>query len=342
MAKYALVKAPRTKGLVRSIWLQYRNAKPGWHVIVPLGLGAIAGATLTWAWTMLDRNEYAVAILLVLLFCVLGTGAAIAIPTKALRVIALSLVVIVAGFSGLKVFQEKGDKPWTAIWPRSRTVSEASSSPEPFSVQLSSIMTEEVEGYRFNPDRTVVTGFWMYDGLKISPIHVILLLRLINRQNTVSMVDAFNVEMEVGADQWVKLKRLNKGRVFSAINSIQRCRGFREAKAVEFERGFFEDAIRKKNIQQGETIEGWAFFQYPTEGYFALNPRRRYRLNMRLTSGASFTSIIPLGNSIVPEDAVQLVLLKVGKTEDLTLAAKRTYGDRVTFMAGNSDEKICP
>lgn len=111
---------------LRSVWRSYQNARPAWHVVVPLGLGGIAVAALNWAWTMLDRNEYGAAMLLVLFFVLIGIGAAVAIPTKFLRWVALLSVVLIAGFSVIKTWQEKGDKPWTAI-----NFSQPTASPSP-------------------------------------------------------------------------------------------------------------------------------------------------------------------------------------------------------------------
>jgi hypothetical protein len=79
---------------------------------VPLGLGGAAGYALAWAWTMLDRGEYGVALLLVLMFWVLGIGAGMAIVKKWPGIIFVALVIVATGFSGLKIWQERGDKSW--------------------------------------------------------------------------------------------------------------------------------------------------------------------------------------------------------------------------------------
>lgn len=99
-------------GRLRSAWHDYKEARPAWHVLVPVGFLGFGFALLAWGWTMIDRSEYGVAMLLVALFLVIGTGAALAILKRLIRVIALVLVVIISVFSGLKVLQEKGDKPW--------------------------------------------------------------------------------------------------------------------------------------------------------------------------------------------------------------------------------------
>ncbi len=324
---------------VRSIWLRYQNAKWGWHVVVPLGLGGIAGAVLTWAWTMLDQHEYGVAMLLVFFFLVIGTGAAVAIQRAWLRVMALSCVIVITGFSGLKIWQEKRENPWTSLF---KQMPQPSPSPEMFSVELSAAILDEIPP-NVIPDKNAkgVTAFVMYNGVTISPVHVVLLLRVINRQNRMSMIDAFNIEMEVSPNNWVKLKRLDKGLVFNVGKSIRNCEGFRKAVYIEFERGWFEDAIRNKNIQDRETVEGWVFLQYPSEEYRVPNPQRRYRLNMRLTSGASFSGIIPFGKMIAPEDAVNLVMLKVGAEKDITAAFRRTYGDKTWLVDEETGERIC-
>jgi hypothetical protein len=116
MDNKALVKADsRRIGSLRSIWTQYREAKSSWHVVVPVGLAAMAGAALTWAWTMLDQQEYGVAMLLVIFFLVIGIGTSLAILIRTVKVLALVLVMMVTAFSGLKILNQKGDKPWSTL-----------------------------------------------------------------------------------------------------------------------------------------------------------------------------------------------------------------------------------
>jgi len=63
---------------LRSKWLQYQNAKTGWHILVPTGLGLFGAIAITWAWTMLDQHEYGAAMLLLFFFVVVGIGAGLA------------------------------------------------------------------------------------------------------------------------------------------------------------------------------------------------------------------------------------------------------------------------
>lgn len=116
MINHALEKHSESPVAVpRSLWQRYRTAKPGWHIVIPLGLGAFAAVCLTWAWTVLEQNEYAVALLLVLLFLVTGAVAAFASLRRITTGIVLSVVVLASLFSGLKVLHEKGQKSWTAL-----------------------------------------------------------------------------------------------------------------------------------------------------------------------------------------------------------------------------------
>lgn len=105
-------------GRLRSTWYRYQNAKPMWHVGIPLGIGALAGYVLTWTWTMLDQSEYGVAMILVLLFLILGIGAAITIREKRGQAVAIVVVIIVSGYSGLKSWRDKENKPWFPVLVR--------------------------------------------------------------------------------------------------------------------------------------------------------------------------------------------------------------------------------
>jgi len=111
----------RAIGYLRSLWSRYQEAKWGWKVVVPLGLAGIAAGFLSWAWTMLDQNEYGAAMLLTLCFLSIGIGASIALPRGSLKVVASLCVVVITGFSVLKILHERSDKPWTTIFRDDRS-----------------------------------------------------------------------------------------------------------------------------------------------------------------------------------------------------------------------------
>lgn len=111
----------RSIDYVRSLWSRYQKAKVGWKIVVPLGLAGIAAGFLSWAWTMLDQNEYGAALLLTLCFLLIGIVAAIAIARRSLKVVASICVVVITGFSVLKILHERSDKPWTTIFKNARS-----------------------------------------------------------------------------------------------------------------------------------------------------------------------------------------------------------------------------
>ena len=111
--------------------MQYREAKPAWHFIVPAGLAAVAGAALTWSWTMLDQHEYGVAMLLIIFFSVIGIAASLAVLNRTFKVIVVAVVLIITAFSGLKILKEKADKPWSSLMERE--ASSQSPTPTPLS-----------------------------------------------------------------------------------------------------------------------------------------------------------------------------------------------------------------
>jgi hypothetical protein len=297
---------------LRSLWLRYQRAKWGWHIVVPIGIGGIAGVGLGWAWTMLDRNEYAVAMLLVLFFLLIGIGAALAIPRKILRALVILLVVIVTGFSGLKVVQEKGDQPWTRLWSSSKL----------YQMQMATAIVSDTS----KPNS--VAMFWVERGGQLKPINIMFMLRLISRQNAASMLESFSVEMRVDMNKWVKLQKLSKGRIYYLAKSFRDCKGFTEAHEMEFLSGFFEDAITKKNIQPGETVEGWVIFQIPTSSTSPSFSEGNFRLNLHETSGRAFSGIIPFAKPILAEDPAQpIVLRKVENVRDLTPLVVGKYDD---------------
>ena len=87
-------------GSIRSIWQGYQNARWGWHVVVPVGLGGAAAYSLSWAWTMLDQDEYGAAMLLTLFFLIVGIGTSLALPKRIVRISGIVAVVIITVFSG--------------------------------------------------------------------------------------------------------------------------------------------------------------------------------------------------------------------------------------------------
>jgi hypothetical protein len=318
---------PEARDRLRSIWLEYRDAKPGWHLVVPTGLAVIAGAAITWAWTMLEQHEYAAAMLLVIFFLVIGIGAALAILNRMLKVLALVLVIVMTGFSVLKIIKEKGDQPWTRLWGA-----------DPYQLEMAT--TFSWKGDQPNS----VAMFWMERRDQLKPIHTMFRLRLINRQSTVSMIQSYNVEMRVDGNRWVKLQKLEKGKTYYLAKSFTDCKGFTEAREMEFLSGFFEDAIYRKNIQPGETVEGWVFFQIPSGVSFSKLPfssKGNYRLNLYDTSGRAFSSIIPFAKSIPVEDEAQPILLrKTANVRDLTPLVIGRY-DQIIAGTTSQDGQPC-
>jgi len=121
VGKDVLVKVePQEVGQLRSMWLRYQTAKWGWHIVVPVGLATIAAGLLNWAWTVLGQDEYAAAMLLTLLFLIIGIGASIAITKTVLRWLAIVVVVVTAIYSGAVIYRKKGDKPWTSLSARGK------------------------------------------------------------------------------------------------------------------------------------------------------------------------------------------------------------------------------
>jgi hypothetical protein len=100
--------------------MRYKQASPVWHFIAPVGLFGIAVAVLAWAWTMLDQHEYGAAMLLAFLFLMIGVGSALAIQKRVVKLIALSVVVAITVFSGVKIWIEKGTKPWSVLLSQSQ------------------------------------------------------------------------------------------------------------------------------------------------------------------------------------------------------------------------------
>src|SRR5688572_8288256 len=120
MAKKALVKANLpTVGYLRSAWAWYKTAPWGWHFVIPAGLGTAALALIGWAWTMLDQDEYGVAMLLTFFFLLIGIGVSLAITKRIIKSTVIPLVLVVAIFSGVKIWVKKGENPWTSLWNRS-------------------------------------------------------------------------------------------------------------------------------------------------------------------------------------------------------------------------------
>jgi hypothetical protein len=330
MAKKALVKANRpTVGYLRSAWAWYKTAPWGWRLVIPTGFGTAALALIGWAWTMLDQDEYGVAMLLTLLFLLIGIGAALSITKRVIRSSVILVVLIVAIFSGLKIWVKKGDKPWSTLLDRSNL----------YQMQMAASIT--CASCTANPNSAAV--FWIERRGELKPVHVMFRLRLISRQNTASMINSFSVEMRSDAGRWVKLQRLDKGLIYYLGKSFSDCKGFTEAHQMEVLSGFFEDAIAGKNILPGETVEGWVFFEIPPSQPPLKPPSPsagNYRLNLHDTSGRAFSGIIPFAEPFPLEDEAQPILLrKTYIVRDLTPLAIGKYDNiigRTSIQDGQS------
>lgn len=100
----------------RRMWRNYK----GWHPVVRIVIPFVfAFAFLSAGWNVLSHGEYGVALAAIILFIIFGVGAAIEFTRfRWLRTIAVIGVLIVGIYSIAVVLREKGDKPWTTLWPR--------------------------------------------------------------------------------------------------------------------------------------------------------------------------------------------------------------------------------
>lgn len=72
-------------GYTRRLWMAYQHLSLRWRVGVPLLTFAAACWLWDRAWTMLQVGEYGFAMLLTLGAVVVGIGAALLIPRRAIR-----------------------------------------------------------------------------------------------------------------------------------------------------------------------------------------------------------------------------------------------------------------
>lgn len=103
-------------GYTRRVRVAYQRLSLGWRVGVPLLTFVAAGWLWDRAWTMLQVGEYGFAMLLALGTVVVGIGAALLIPRRAIKVIAVAIVVLASVYAGAVIWKSKGDRPWSNVW----------------------------------------------------------------------------------------------------------------------------------------------------------------------------------------------------------------------------------
>jgi hypothetical protein len=108
--------------------------------------------------------------------------------------------------------------------------------------------------------RALGPGFWIRSNNSNarSPIHFLALIRITNLQSVRSMVETYRVEAQRADGTWIKLIRIpgDRGFVYLITDPKQ---------ATLLKLSTLDDALDNHAIGPNETVDGWAFFEYPEE-----------------------------------------------------------------------------
>lgn len=173
----------------------------------------------------------------------------------------------------------------------------------------------------FGCNRAMDGLFWLEHktagGVVVSPIHVMIFLRLTNLKDEPITIDSYAVEIKSPSKDWVKLPRVDvqDGILYSDVSS--------NAGAWNVGQNGFDRAIFERRIQPRETVRGWAFFEIP--GRYC---DEEYSLRFRLKDFSGAESVEPL-EDVSKVDTVQkgALLMPMGVTKDLSRTRRAFYSE---------------
>ncbi|MDT4955362.1 MAG: hypothetical protein QOJ02_3500 [Acidobacteriota bacterium] len=174
--------------------------------------------------------------------------------------------------------------------------SKLASSPEPFDV---TIVTQ-----LFHPARDMDGLYWLTSETRktVSPVHIALIIRIVNNQPVRSMIESYSVEF-LNNDEWVELVHMNP-RVGRLISPNSRGEALLELNIME---EGLDYRLANRVIQPRETVRGWALFEIPP-GYTVISPEP-YRIHIRDTAGNELTKVVrtQTGSEFTQEAAIRSI-----------------------------------
>lgn len=155
-----------------------------------------------------------------------------------------------------------------------------SSPQEPFTVTVSTVFV--------GMNRSLGSPFWYSWGPPnriLSPIHVMMMVRITNNQPNRSQIEKYSVDVSTGENKWIRLMWMNAaGRSVYFIPNFKK--NAKEAFQI-LDSPFLDSVLSHRSISPNETVEGWALFEYPEE--MGSGPMR---INLKDFGGAETSQLI--------------------------------------------------
>jgi len=111
-----------------------------------------------------------------------------------------------------------------------------------------------------------------------TPVHFMVYVQFTNLRDVPMMVGSYAMEMRTTNGNWVEMPSLDMtgGTLYGLLSGNRR--------AARCEATTFQSALIGKLITPQETVQGWIFLDFPTNGMGS-----DYRFHIRCTTGAEFT-----------------------------------------------------
>lgn len=206
------------------------------------------------------------------------------------------------------------------LWFWCSEFAKSTASPEraPFAIEVQSKLT--------SLDRGHGGLFWVASNLNgsiaMSPVNVALYLQITNTQSLPNTITGYSLEALSEDGQWVKLVRLPTAWTtpFALLD------GQTLGSPLRDDTHLIDRMVLNKNIQPGEPVAGWAFFEYPDLG----KPTKyqfKYKIHLIDSSGKEFKSDEIPNTRLTKEDATQLIGIGFGPKNFDTSNIRRKYWD---------------
>jgi hypothetical protein len=130
----------------------------------------------------------------------------------------------------------------------------------------------------------------------IAPIGLAIFLDIINNMATSTKLTSYTVDLDIKGE-WTRiysLPILNPLDIFWANPDRKNCVRF------DFRHNAFDVLAQEKTLQPGEALEGWMFFEWPTELRGALPSYSRIRLQIEGAQGRKDIYILESNNTQEP------------------------------------------
>ena len=118
----------------------------------------------------------------------------------------------------------------------------------------------------------------------ISPVNVIMFLRLVNLQERPTTIHRVSVQMQLGDRPWTSLTRMNPqyGQMFWSVE------GFNRTRRIDFSSTGLDYLLYERVMQPNESARGWLFFEIPNDYLAPKGTPVRYKIKVRDNAGLEF------------------------------------------------------